>query len=546
MKLRILLVQPAPFEEGRLGLENVVWLSEPVALTAVAAGVMDHDVHVLDLRLEPENALPRLIRAFRPDVVGTTSMTTDAYQAKAVLRTAKTMLPGCLTVVGGHHPTMSPQEFRESFVDVIVKGEGELTFEELIAAHAESRSAAGVPAGIALTPRGEEGEDPRIEAAAAKARAAFARVRGIEYRSGEGGWVATARREQQRSLDALPRPRRDLIRRYRGGYFFTVARPMASIFTSRGCSFDCNFCAIWEFYERRTRFLSAEAIADQMAACEEDYIFILDDNFLTDAKRIRRLIEVLRERRIHKFWMTQGRTDFIAQHPGLIRDLASVGLMSVLSGYETNDDDALAGLRKATTAENNRRAAEVLRANGIQATGIFMARPEFEAEEFAALYAYINELPIAVPIVTLHTPLPGTLLEQKMQHQLLTRDRRFYDLLHAVVPTRLPREVFYRHFARQLWATMPATRQALRFRNLLKRADFWWSVLPNLPRFLYDAHRQRRVFSDPASYLSDEAGVLDGRAKTSPRRPTPVTQLDENALSDVPVGGRDRLPVLVS
>src|SRR5262245_56126611 len=102
--MRILLVQPSPFEEGRLGLENVVWLSEPVALTAVAGAVPGHEVQILDLRLEPENTLPRVIKAFRPDIVGTTSMTTDAYQAKAVLRTAKTMLPECLTVVGGHHP----------------------------------------------------------------------------------------------------------------------------------------------------------------------------------------------------------------------------------------------------------------------------------------------------------------------------------------------------------------------------------------------------------------------------------------------------------
>src|SRR6185503_16548560 len=99
----------------------------------------------------------------------------------------------------------------------------------------------------------------------------------------------------------------------------TVARNMASIFTSRGCSFDCNFCAIWEFYERKTRYLSAEAIADQMAACEEPYVFLLDDNFLTDQKRLRRLVAVLRERNIKKYWMTQGRTDFIADHPDIMR-----------------------------------------------------------------------------------------------------------------------------------------------------------------------------------------------------------------------------------
>src|SRR5207253_8679159 len=51
--MKILLVQPAPFEPGRLGLENIIWLSEPVALTSLAAMVSPkHEVRILDMRLE--------------------------------------------------------------------------------------------------------------------------------------------------------------------------------------------------------------------------------------------------------------------------------------------------------------------------------------------------------------------------------------------------------------------------------------------------------------------------------------------------------------
>ena len=52
--MKILLVQPAPFEPGRLGLENVIWLSEPVALTSIAAMVPDHEVRIMDMRLEED------------------------------------------------------------------------------------------------------------------------------------------------------------------------------------------------------------------------------------------------------------------------------------------------------------------------------------------------------------------------------------------------------------------------------------------------------------------------------------------------------------
>ena len=61
--MRVLLVMPTAFENGRLGLENVVWLSEPVALTSVGAAIMDkHEVRVIDMRLEDEDALARTLR----------------------------------------------------------------------------------------------------------------------------------------------------------------------------------------------------------------------------------------------------------------------------------------------------------------------------------------------------------------------------------------------------------------------------------------------------------------------------------------------------
>ena len=133
-RLKILLVQPAPFEPGRIGLENVIWLAEPVALTSIAAMVTpEHDVRILDMRLEEDTELNRVLLEFRPDIVGTTSMTTDCYQAKAVLEMAKATLgEQVFTIVGGHHPTLSPDDFEDEAVDALCIGEGEETFMELI------------------------------------------------------------------------------------------------------------------------------------------------------------------------------------------------------------------------------------------------------------------------------------------------------------------------------------------------------------------------------------------------------------------------------
>lgn len=485
--MRVLLVMPTPFETGRLGLENVVWLSEPVALTAIGSMVSDrHEVRVIDMRLEPEETLAMTLASFQPHLVGTTSMTTDVYQAKAVLRMTRQIVPSALTVVGGHAPTLQPHEFDEPYIDVIVQGEGEHTFKELV---------------------------DRWDAQHATGNRTFDGISGLRYADPNHGRVTNRKRTQTVNLDDLPMPNRALIQQYQGRYFFTVARPMASIFTSRGCSFDCNFCAIWEFYERRTRFLSATKIVDQMEACAEPFVFVLDDNFLSNKKRIAELCDEIEKRGVKKFWMTQGRTDFVADNPEIIERLSKAGLVGLLSGFESNDDDNLEALRKKNSWEKNKRANAILRDNGIFSTGIFMVRADWEKSQFDALYEYINSLEIGIPLVTILTPLPGTQLFRAYQDQLLTTDYRLFDLLHAVLPTKLPREEFYKNFARSADDTVMSVNKAIS--NMVKkRPDLIRRIIPNVLWFYARTWRYQRVHRDYRSFLRDEEGLMNGPGTT--------------------------------
>lgn len=481
--MRILLVMPTPFENGRLGLENVIWLSEPVALTAIGTAVAgEHEVKIIDLRLEDEDALQKTLLSFKPDLVGTTSMTTDAYQAKAVLRVVRAVLKNALTVVGGHHPTLCPEEFDEPYVDVIVQGEGELTFMELVQRWDEQRAT-----------------NDRT----------FSGVLGTRYRDTSGVRRVNGKREQTVDLDKFKTPDRNLIKKYQGRYFFTGIRPMASIFTSRGCSFDCNFCAIWEFYERRTRFLSASRIVDQMEACSEPFIFVLDDNFLTNKRRALELCDELERRGVKKFWMTQGRTDFAADHPDVMRRLAKNGLVMVLSGFESNKDDNLAALRKKSSWRKNQQANDLMAELGILSTGIFMVRPDWDKEQFEQLYEYVRSLTIGIPLFSILTPLPGTQLYRAYKDKLLTTDHRLFDLLHAVLPTKLPREEFYKEYARAYLATEQTVRNS--FRVMLKnRKDFARKIIPGMIWFYARTWRYQRIQDDYRTFLRDEAGLLNG------------------------------------
>lgn len=489
--MRILLVQPAPFEQGRVGLENAVWLSEPAALTSLAA-VLEarHDVRILDMRLEAGDALPKVLADYRPELVGITSMTTDAYQARAVAYCAKALLgPEVFTIVGGHHPTLLPEDHDVECVDAVCIGEGEDTLTELV----EHLASGG-------------------------ARDELDHIDGLAYRRRDEFHV-TSRRSQARQLDSFPAPARHLIDHYRPHYFFGVSGAMASIQTSRGCAFDCSFCAIWEFYEKKVRFLSPAAIADRMEAAPEKFIMFLDDNFLTHRGRIEELCDEIERRGIKKYWMIQGRTDFISANPDLMARMRDCGLAMVLSGYETNDDEALAAIQKETTRENNLRAAQILRSLGVLTTGIFMVRPDFEEKDFETFYAAINEMNVTIPLVVIHTPLPGTQDWRRDRDRLLTEDARLFDLLHAVVPTRLPRERFYELYASNISATMPSTRGSLLSPHLLKRPRMLLSLAPGWRRMQARLKVLRKAVNDPGGFLRDEYQIHELSETTTESSP---------------------------
>jgi hopanoid C-3 methylase len=495
--MKILLVQPAPFEPGRLGLENVVWMSEPVALTSLAAMLPEHDVRILDMRLEQDLTYNEMLCDFEPDFVGTTSMTTDCYQAKALLTIAKSTLGSQIfTIVGGHHPTLAPEDFEDvEVVDALCIGEGEYTILELVQHLVDGKS-----------------------------KHEMHHINGLRFVNNDGVYVGTPKRSQEIALDDFPAPARHLLKPdYKKEYFFQIANPMASMSTSRGCSFDCNFCAIWEFYERKTRYMSAKVICDRLETMEEKFVFFLDDNFLTDQKRLVELCEEIEKRGIKKYLATQGRSDFIADNPDVMRRLRDCGLMMVLSGYETNDDSALDYLRKKNTMAKNRKAAEIMRELGMISTGIFMVRQDFSEDDFDRLYDAINDMGIAVPLITILTPLPGTELWRAREDELLTKDTRLFDLLHSVLPTKLPREVFYKKLTEYNRATWKSFKKGI-WASIRRRPKFFIDALPGLLRFMKKANHYRPILENHESHLRDEKGIIPpnittaNAAKKKPRK----------------------------
>ena len=210
--MRILLVQPGA--ETQEHAFRMPAFPEPLALKVLAAHLPDHEVRILDLRID--DTLDAELDEFAPDIVGVTALTTEVYDAYLALDRTRELLPNAVTVVGGIHASLMPRDFERPSVDVIVKGEGELTLKELVSAIEESRPLSSVP--------------------------------GMRVRTPDGGYIDTPERTERIQLDEAPLARRDLLAHYRSHYQFHFHRPTFSIEAGRGCPFKCEFCSVWKLH----------------------------------------------------------------------------------------------------------------------------------------------------------------------------------------------------------------------------------------------------------------------------------------------------------
>lgn len=409
--MRVLLVQP-PESQSVVGFSKF-GCPEPLALEILAASLADHDVRILDMRLDPE--LESSIRTFRPHAVGVTGYTINVPQMLAICRDVKELDAHIVTLVGGYHATLCPEDFDTADVDVVVVGEGERTLPELLAAL-------------------EEGRD-------------LGEVAGLAYRE-DGEQVVNAPRQLLADLDESPMPARHLTDEYRENYFFQFWSSPAPVETARGCPHKCKFCSVWVFHRGRCRYKSPERVLDELKRVKSDIAYLVDDNFLQNLPRAEEIHRLVKSAGLKmRYWM-QARSDSIARRPDLIERWAEIGLSTVLVGFEKFREEELADLRKRTSVETNEEAARVLRANDVDIWGAFIVDPSWRRSDFDALIEYVRHLKISFPQFSVLTPLPGTEFFRDKVGELTTRNYELFDFMHSVLPTSLPAGQFYGEMAR--------------------------------------------------------------------------------------------------
>ena len=413
--MRVLLIHPE-VTLTEFGF-RVAAMPEPLGLELVAAQLDGHECRILDMRCEKDpNCLQRELAGFAPDVVGVTALTPEVYAALDVMQDVKRFSRDIFVFVGGFHATLMPEDFCNENVDAVALGEAEFVIRPLIDSVSAGKSLADVP--------------------------------NIIWRDENGQFTANGRSFPQFDMDTVPMPRRDLVDHYREQYFFLFDKPDSSMATGRGCPYRCNFCSVWEFYGGRTRQMSPRRVLREIhESVKTDHVTFVDDNFLMNHKREHEIAQRIKADGLNMRYSMECRTDSIAKHPELVAEWKEIGLYAVLLGLEGATDKALADVNKKNALETNNEAIRILHDNGVIIWGAFITDPSWGVEDFRALREYVNRMEITHTQFTVLTPLPGTRLYKEKFDELLTYDYTCFDTMHAVVPTKLPREQFYEEFA---------------------------------------------------------------------------------------------------
>jgi radical SAM superfamily enzyme YgiQ (UPF0313 family) len=445
----LLLSMPDSFEH----MPSIVIRMPNGALTSLAGNVDPHHrVAVADLILEQRNVratVERLVRERQPEVVGLSVMTFQRKTAFKIIALVRSLKPDVKVVVGGYDPSLACEPYMtpEAGVDFIIRGEGELTFRELLRALESGGS--------------------------------YGALAGLSYRS-NGGWQhSPARPVHSLEGDEIRLPNRKA--RVLSGYTM-LGKQIDVIETSRGCTYDCSFCSIIAMRGRNFHTYSFERVLADIRDAREHgakCIFLVDDNITLNVHRFEALCHAIIEAGLHHIeYFVQGMTSAIANHGETLAPLMrQAGFRHVFLGIENILEDDLQFLR--ASAKNRERgergenagnatmkAIEHLHRNKIDVIGgLIVGNPGDTRESVNANLEFARHY-VDWPYIQHPTPYPGTPMTKDFVERNLLVNQRLeeYDGTTAVVRSENlePEEIEFLRWRKERWIKLAYFPQALR------------------------------------------------------------------------------------
>jgi anaerobic magnesium-protoporphyrin IX monomethyl ester cyclase len=399
--MNILLINPTP--TGTLKATGVLF--PPLGLLYLAAYMEreGHQVVVRDLavrRKRRENEYKQY------DIVGISTDTTRHRQALRLAEKAKAA--GCTVVMGGPHPGYVDEEILSTRkVDFVVRGEGEVTFSELVASL--------------------EKRDGALDS-----------IQGISFLS-KGKLVRTPPRPFVEDLDHLPLPARHLLNMddYRKMKF--GGRDITPLITSRGCPYRCAFCASSRFFGTKVRTRSVASVLDELERIYHEYRFnavaFVDDTFNLFPKRVIEICHGIRERKLDLWWWCLSRIDLLLRNEKMVEEMTRAGAKSIFIGVESPHPGTLEDLRKGFEVEEAVRTVAMLKRQGLQIHASYILGGLHDTvETIHETIRFAKRLDTNVAQFAILTPYPGTAVYEQVKDRIFKwrSPWSFFDMQHLV------------------------------------------------------------------------------------------------------------------
>jgi len=428
----LLLVNPLFLEQDPME-QRLMTPYYPLGLLYLAGVARDagYDVALFDCTFDKDDR--RFIETLerdRPAVVGLSILTTVRRQALRLAELAQAR--GATVVVGGADPTGRPETYLEHeadgrrAVDIVVMGEGEQTFTELLPIITRNSWSAADLAGVA----------------------------GLAFVGDDGAVQRTDPRSKIGDLDRLPAPARDLLDlephrrawRERHGYF------SLSLIATRGCPFDCSWCQRTVF-GRSFRPRSPRAVAEEMRRLKDeqqpDRIRIVDDVMGVDRTWVREWRdEVVRLDAAIPFECLS-RANLVTDE--LLGQLKEAGCFRVAFGAESGSQKVLDAMNKGITVDQVREAAKLCRRHGLEC--YFFIMVGYPGEEWKDILLTVGLLRDCRPdqfSATIAYPLPDTTFFEEVKEQLVDSPDWDFTAENRLLFERPYSSMFYRWVLRML------------------------------------------------------------------------------------------------
>jgi len=360
-------------------------ISAPVGLCYIQAYLLSKkiDSKIIDLEITSKDDLIKSFKKDKPKIVGISCFTDNRQYAFETAKLLKQLNPNIKIIFGAHHASAMYKQILENIpeVDIIVIGEGEITFYELIEA--------------------------------LKANKDLKNVDGIVFRE-DNEIVVTKSRKPIMNLDSLPFPSyKDLDVKMYSWNFNGVNVTNYDIVTSRGCPYACTYCSSSSFWGHMWRFRSSKNVVDEIELINKKHgikhFRIVDDNFTAGKDRAIEICKEIVSRNLKiDFWI-QGRVQSLANEDEYAQVLKKAGCYLIAFGIESGSQKILDNINKKQTVQQIIDACNICKKAGIKINAYFMVGNDGETcktiNETRKIIKIIKPDEIGVSITQIY---PGT------------------------------------------------------------------------------------------------------------------------------------------